>query len=388
MKRSTCWLLLGGLLCALGCKSGGNRELLERELRYQEDRIYQLESCLDDYRQQLEGMRNENEELRHRAEPADERPTSVPAEKKPLAPRARILPPAVERPNPADLVPPDVELPSSSTIKPAPTPAPPLTPPKIEPPTGGATLEPRIETQDELPLPDDANKVSRLSIDPLSGGYDADRQGGDEGVTVVVLPQDGQGATLHAASDISIVVMDPKLPGEEARVARWNFSAAEAAEHFRKAGGGLRFDLRWPERLPQDENLKLFVRFTRPDGQRLDAERAVHIKLASRSAPTAWTRPSRPMPKLHVPPSLQQGPQLTMPEGGSRQGLGYTGPPIASQVVEPNQVGQLREISDTVVPAAPHDDGIAPVDVAPPMVQAAPAARTAERVRPEWSPYR
>ena len=54
------------ICCAVapGCKSNGNSELLERELRCQEDRIYKLEDELDEMCYALESSRRENESLK------------------------------------------------------------------------------------------------------------------------------------------------------------------------------------------------------------------------------------------------------------------------------------------------------------------------------------
>ena len=47
-------LAIAGLLLT-GCKSSGNKELLERKLRWQEDQIYELEDALDDCECRLAG---------------------------------------------------------------------------------------------------------------------------------------------------------------------------------------------------------------------------------------------------------------------------------------------------------------------------------------------
>ena len=60
-----CWqgcLILSFLVLeTIGCKSAGNTEALQRELRYQEDMIYQLQDYIRTYKCYLEECRQENE---------------------------------------------------------------------------------------------------------------------------------------------------------------------------------------------------------------------------------------------------------------------------------------------------------------------------------------
>ena len=64
MKRLSGPLVLVMATASAGCRSAANQELLERDLRHQEDRIYHLESNLADYKQWLEATRLENEVFR------------------------------------------------------------------------------------------------------------------------------------------------------------------------------------------------------------------------------------------------------------------------------------------------------------------------------------
>jgi hypothetical protein len=102
--------------------------------------------------------------------------------------------------------------------------------------------------------------------------------------------------------------------------------------------------LRWPERLPQNPNLKLFVRFTRADGRKFDAEQDLRIAVPSKSV-ADWTRSKQP------PPSKAAKPIETVP----------------------------------IAPAA------APRDAVEPPANRSPATggdRTAGRAGAQWTPYR
>ena len=75
------------------------------------------------------------------------------------------------------------------------------------------------------------------------------------------------------------MVIDPELTGAAARVARWDFTAAEAASHYQQTAlaKGFRFQLLWPNKPPEHERVRLYVRFTTPDGRKFEAEHALHL---------------------------------------------------------------------------------------------------------------
>jgi hypothetical protein len=215
--------------------------------------------------------------------------------------------------------------------------------PAVELPTpSGPTLEPRL-----IPSADggDPSRVTQITLNAAqTRGYNADDQPGDEGVSVLVEPRDANGALLRAAGKMSIVVMDPTLAGSAARVARWNFTEEDAAAHHRSGTEALRFDLRWPERLPQNPNLKLYVRFTRADGRRFDAEQDLHIAVPPRTT-AEWTRSKQPAPPKPAPLETKPIAPVAVPREG--------GDPPASQPVG-----------------------------------ASPSDRTAGRTGVQWTPYR
>src|SRR5271156_4151470 len=64
MKSALSLILLWTALSLAGCKSNANQQLLERDLRQQEDKIYQLQGELDDCRQSLDSCRRENAALK------------------------------------------------------------------------------------------------------------------------------------------------------------------------------------------------------------------------------------------------------------------------------------------------------------------------------------
>ena len=112
---------------------------------------------------------------------------------------------------------------------------------------------------------------------------------------MVVTPRDEEGMPLPAAGDLSVVVIDPAVPDENGRIARWDFARWEAASLCEIADddAGFRLRLRWPNGRPDGRDLHLFVRYTTADGRHLQAEKPFRLeRLAVGRPPTqrGWQR--------------------------------------------------------------------------------------------------
>ncbi len=100
-----------------------------------------------------------------------------------------------------------------------------------------------------------------------------------------------------------MALLDPALPGDAARIARWDVAARESTGHFRRmpAGDGIYLELPWPNKPPAHGNLQVLVRFTTRDGRHLEAQRPLAIALVGRpplEAPAAATHPILTPPQL------------------------------------------------------------------------------------------
>jgi hypothetical protein len=138
---------------------------------------------------------------------------------------------------------------------------------------------------------DSASRVEFIHLNPrVSGGQDFDGRAGDDGLAVLIEPRDGDGRFVAAPAKITIVVLDPALGGDDARVARWDFDEDTAAKLLRAdpLDSGLLFRAPWPDRPPEHERLHVFVRYWCADGRKLETDRAITVKLSSAPTP-AWT---------------------------------------------------------------------------------------------------
>jgi hypothetical protein len=163
-----------------------------------------------------------------------------------------------------------------------------------------------------------SERVAGIELDRmLTGGINSGDRSGDQGLLVVVEPRDQAGRPIDAPADVNVAVLDPTLQGDAARVARWDFTAAETASLFRRAGtnGGMHLAMAWPKEPPKHNKLHLFVRYTTADGRKLEANQPIEIALAG-DAPARWMASESPRPD-EPPPSRNPPPKSWRPDDGA-----------------------------------------------------------------------
>jgi hypothetical protein len=128
----------------------------------------------------------------------------------------------------------------------------------------------------------DNSQVAQITLHPaLTGGIGVSDRPGDEGLLVVVEPRDFGGNIINAPGEISVALLDPAVSGEEARLARWDFPAAQTQGLIRTgAQQGIHLRLPW-KTTPAHDRLKVFVRYTTRDGRKLQAERLISVAVGS-----------------------------------------------------------------------------------------------------------
>ena len=291
------------LLC--GCRASVSHELLERELLAQENQIYQLQDMVDEYESRLDSCQRENESLLAelgRSRTSGQRPAGRATEE--LSPPV-VEPGKEEAGLPHDglplISPPDPNVPEGDHMaKNAKNVGKKGLP-------GGAKLHKASDRHGPID-----EVVMQITLNrKLTGGHNVDGHPGDEGIMVVVEPLNAAGDLVEMPGEVSIVVLDPAIEGEAARIARWDFSAKEAAGYLQRTpmGDGLHFDLRWPHSPPVHRVLNLYVRYTTADGRRLQVEKQIEVDPPGDSdkSQDRWTK--------------TPDPAVAEAAGGPRQGL-------------------------------------------------------------------
>jgi len=385
-------LCVAGLAMA-GCRAGPpGVALLEQENRQLESRLYELAGLMEDSRQ-------ENERLRRRLNRYDRDGALPGADSKDDAaePLLEPAPPAPDFDLPGGLQSPKVEMPSAAisggeflqklsgrgTAGPdAQLPAASdtrLPAPPNEEALDGSTIPDAPVGAPEVGAPEDVvaceadnTQVAAITLnDRLTGGYDLDRRAGHEGIITVIEPRDGDGRLVPAAAPVSVALLDPALPGDSARVARWDLTADEIAQRYRKTplSEGIHLELVWPRALPIHSRLHLFVRYVTDDGRKLQGDREIEIDVptleAQRPAPAASAQSSREA----APPSAAWQP---------REAPATEAPATQSPTDEPTRTAMVP--SSTGAPAASTEQ-------APSWSESSTPDSSARR-RPTWSPDR
>jgi hypothetical protein len=325
-------LLVCGLMTA-GCRSGGNQELIERELRFQENELYRLHDELDAAHAQVEAAQRENDALKKELSTGDPgaAPTSPVRSRPSVEPKALPmptieLPPGIDGPSAPPLPPPsarneappsqfykrgsresaNVDMPISEgrplerqqgeDITPAEPALPEFSAPEELPPPGSARRRTKVHgASHEEPTGEDRRATKIVLNKQMTGGRNADGRQGSEALTVMFEPRNGAGQLVQTNGDVSIVVLDPAENGAAARVARWDFNPDEARAHYRSAGQfrGYHFELPWPGKAPQHGTLELFVRLKTADGQRLVTDQTIQIDPPGEPQRQTWTAAER-----------------------------------------------------------------------------------------------
>jgi hypothetical protein len=282
---------------SFGCRHADvNRELVERELRLQEDELYRLHDEIAQSERQLEAAQSKNEVLERELQQAraggpvapEVLPTMPPAP--PESSRDRAPRPDSGVP-PLDVAPPTVIVPGLEGPPPA---APGRSSWKSTRGVRAASLEVPIDAAETVEEDRSAesgdDRVTKIVLNRrLTGGYNSDHRLGDEGVIVVIEPRNHDDRLVPLAGDVAIVAIDPALKSDEGRVARWDLSAAEIQKqlHNTGEGEGISLELPWPGEPPAHERLVLFVRCTTSEGELHEASQPILIDLAKDARGTA-----------------------------------------------------------------------------------------------------
>jgi hypothetical protein len=362
MKTRRILLLVVCGLCLAGCKSGKqNQELLERELRYQEERIYELEDALDQCESELEYSRRDSQS------PGDKRAGG-----------------GGGRTGSSNL--PIIDLPSDSgpsrpSRRNEPEPVMPTVEPGEEftPPAAGSGASAQPEPRDR--------HIARIVLNKQMTGGASQLSGGEDGIVVVFEPRNARGEMVAEPGSVSIALVDPERSGPQARLARWDFAANDAFAQFHrsgKSGRGYEFELPWPEAAPPNKKLQLFVRYVAPDGRKLMSEMTINVDPTGTRQAQRWRTAS--------PSSDRDRPLDAGAQGGplrrllSRTTSGQTAPDTeAPRFSGPDETAGSPSLeSDDDAQQEASDDR----PVARNRRPVATARKPADDDRPTWTPYR
>lgn len=277
--------------CVAGCKSDLNQQLLERELRYQEDQIYRLQDELQSACARLERAAGENASLKRQLG-VSEGDSAGPRGATVRTPRGGVpapvtVPPALQIPDAPDvpLVPPTLEgvppLPGTPPSAPRTSALPPATEPDLSlPPPSGPSAVRRLSHEEIVA---DEGRATHVVVNAAQTTcLDTDGDGTSDGLAVVFEPRDADEKLVAVAGPVSIAVFDAAAgtdptTAEAAPIARWDIPSEETLTRFRRTSRqrGLAFQLPWPARPPAGSHVRVAVRLAPPGGEPLEADATV-----------------------------------------------------------------------------------------------------------------
>jgi hypothetical protein len=276
-------LLLALCLGTVGCRgTDASIELLESELRWMEDQLFLMDQELSNANAKLHSSQRYNQSLKNELESVRQQPSggggpSRPADAAGQAPQSED-----DTINDMDLTIPDIDLGPG------------------EDPTNGQNGAGQNGTgEDDAPKIDNSADPQPFNLDELdettrsgngivdrivlnsrlTGGYDFDGRPGDEGLLLVIEPQDKSGNYVALPGELTISVYDPTKVGEDARIAQWEYTAEESTELLRQTllGKGFHLQLPWPNELPDQSQLSVRTSYRSEEGRRLKTNRTIQI---------------------------------------------------------------------------------------------------------------
>ncbi len=148
--------------------------------------------------------------------------------------------------------------------------------------------------------------VTHLHINrAATHGRNTDGKAGDDVLVIGLEPRDQYGRFVPAANPVRIVLLDPKLEGQAARVASWDFDANQVRVGAQYAGDSpmVQLEASWPKRAPKHSRLLLWARYTTRDGRILQTSEKIHISVDGQFS-TRWTpRQSEAAARVAAEPS-------------------------------------------------------------------------------------
>ncbi len=326
------------LIAPLGCRSQGELDLAERDMRLQENRIYKLQEYVQQYQQMLEDCQAENESLRKQIAGGGKTPVPA-ASPKPRTLRELMNSNANKPPTDAVAPGPDLVLPVTPSIDLGTEFDPVLTAPVEKPALDKTDLNQRVLDKPviedtpaensvpnppgflptgppagpgELPEPDELP-------DPAAGGSNQPatqleiRSIGQipatptmpAGLRVVIEPRSDQGGAARAPEGAKMSLMIVSSENDET-LSRWDYSAEQTASAYSAGSGadtGWRFLVPFNKTPATPAKLKIYTRLVLPDGTKLISEREFNSAAGASieelpSGDAGWFRSKQPIASL------------------------------------------------------------------------------------------
>lgn len=149
--------------------------------------------------------------------------------------------------------------------------------------------------------------VKEIGLARGTGGVDEDGAPGDEGLMVVVVPRDEDGAAVKVPARVRVAAWEVTPAGLKNPIGDWDVPAEKVRPTWRSGfvSTGYFVALPW-QTYPATEKVRIAVRLTTLDGRAFEADRDIFVK---------------PTPRADVPPAGPVVPAPGSPPAGPREPL-------------------------------------------------------------------
>jgi hypothetical protein len=147
--------------------------------------------------------------------------------------------------------------------------------------------------------------LKQITLGRGTGGLDDHGLPGDEGIQVVVVPQDMEGSAVKVPGNLVVQAFEVTPEGLKVPLSRWDVTPVELQRTWRSGlfSTGYFVALHW-KAWPSTEKLRIVAQFvTLPDNRSFEAERDIRIKLmpGRTSRPTVGVPAGEVVPGPYVP---------------------------------------------------------------------------------------
>ncbi len=193
----------------------------------------------------------------------------------------------------------------------------------VESQTGGGPRVPDPHAPAFIP-------VKEIVLARGTGGVDEDGIPGDEGLMVVVVPRDEDGAAVKVPGQVQIAAWEITPAGTKNPIGSWTVTADKVRPTWRTGfiSTGYFVAVPW-QTYPSIERVRIAVRFTTLDGRSFETDRDIMVKVCS----------SRPVGSVVPNPKREPlFPEPLPPGSGSSPAPGSSLPPGVEELPPPSSV--------------------------------------------------
>ncbi len=133
-------------------------------------------------------------------------------------------------------------------------------------------------------------RVIELAFHPaLSRAINMDERPGPDGLYLVLQPKNELGQMVPTSAELMVFALDPSREGEQAKIGRWEFNAADVQQKLQPIGSeqGIHLRLPWTGDAPAADRVIVFALYKFTNGRQVMGEKEISLS-ENASLKTVW----------------------------------------------------------------------------------------------------